>query len=280
MHGIDSGDDTIGFLDSLGLRPCFSLKSDAKILGGKGTRDEPYYFDKENKSDLEKLKEGDYIKYDTGVTSVGENGIVTCRVLYDINSKYGVQIISDKNVANVKLGKSDTWAEGRDAYNNAISTLNTEAEKYLNIKYATDARCVGSLPTLQNGTFINKNSEDIGPVNLNFTSSAEGVNNMKGTDANSVSDKRKLKSLNIEKTGNNYWLASRYAESSSNHCYFYVNIVKQTAGSSNGYESCYVYSSGTTFGRSQTQGLRPCFSLKHDVKITGGNGTSKDPYTM
>ena len=33
-------------------------------------------------------------------------------------------------------------------------------------------------------------------------------------------------------------------------------------------------------GYSDAYGLRPCFSLKSTIKITGGNGTSGNPYTM
>ena len=36
--------------------------------------------------DLVKLKAGNYIKYNTGVTSVGTNGVITCRVLYEASS--------------------------------------------------------------------------------------------------------------------------------------------------------------------------------------------------
>jgi len=38
-------------------------------------------------------------------------------------------------------------------YNNAFVTLNSEAEKYVNRKYAYDGRSVGSLPTTKNGIF-------------------------------------------------------------------------------------------------------------------------------
>ena len=229
-------------------------------------------------SELRKLKTGDYIKYNTGVTSVGENGVVICRVLYDSTSEYGVQIITDKNITNVTLGGKD-WATGRDSYNNAIATLNNEAGKYLNKAYATDARCVGSVPTNQNGTFINKNSENAGPVTLEFISSAEGANNMKDTDTNYETDKAQLESLNISTTGKYYCLASRYVFSDPSACVFCVNYVFSD-GEWDSECLCRVQSDGSTYGYSETYGLRPCFSLKSDIKITGGNGTSDEPYIM
>ena len=227
---------------------------------------------------LSNLKAGDYIKYNTGVTSVGENGVITCRVLYDLTSEYGVQIITDKNIADVTLGGSE-WATGRDSYNNAIATLNTKSEKYINTKYVTDARCVGSVPTIQNGKFTNKNSENVGPATLQFSSSVEGANNMKDTDTNYETDKTQLESLNIWITSENYWLASRNVPSYSSICNFYVRNVF-TDGYLSRNNLCVVYSDGRTYGYSNTLGLRPCFSLKSDIKITGGNGTSDEPYTM
>ena len=227
---------------------------------------------------LSNLKAGDYIKYDTGVTNVGENGVVTCRVLYDATSEYGVQIITDKNITNVTLGGSD-WATGRDDYNNAIATLNTKSEKYLNRAYAIDARCVGSVPTNQNGTFINKNSENAGPVKLQFSSSVAGANNMKDADTNYETDKTQLENLNIWTTGEYYWLASRSVDSFSSACNFRVRYV-DTVGYLDSRSLCEVYSDGNAYGYSDWAGLRPCFSLKSDIKITGGNGTSDEPYIM
>ena len=65
--------------------------------GGSGTPETPETPEITEKP-VSDLKAGEYIKYNTGVTSVGENGVVTCRVLYDATSEYGVQIISDKKV--------------------------------------------------------------------------------------------------------------------------------------------------------------------------------------
>ena len=274
--------NTIGNIEfsySSGLRPCFALKSDIKIIGGDGTSENPYIM--ENRKEVTKsddLPVGAYINYNTGVSSVGTNGVVTCRVLYDASSQYGLQIITDKNISNVKLGGSD-WATASASYNNAIQTLNTEAGKYLNTTYAIDARCVGSVPTNQNGTFTNKNSENAGPVQLPFTSSVSGANNMKEADTNYMIDETQMKNLSIWETGEYYWLASRSVSSSHSFYNFFVSRVN-TDGLGSNYALCNVFSDGSTYGYSYTYGLRPCFSLKSDIKITGGNGTSGNPYTM
>lgn len=236
---------------------------------------------------INNLKAGNYIKYNTGVTSVGENGVITCRVLYEASSQYGLQIISDKNIANVTLGGSD-WATGSASYNSAIETLNNEAEKYINTAYVTDARCVGSVPTINaNGTFTKKDTENAGPVTLQFSSSVSGANNMKGVDTNYTSsgvegiirDKETMEALGIWTTEEIYWLASRYVISDSSYCNFYVRIVG-TSGDLNIEGLCGVHGDGLTGGFSYSQGLRPCFSLRSDINITGGDGTSEAPYTM
>lgn len=224
------------------------------------------------------LKAGDYIKYDTGVSSVGTNGVVTCRVLYDANSEYCLQIITDKNIADVTLGGSD-WATGSDSYNNAITTLNNKAGKYLNRAYTTDARCVGSVPTNQNGTFTNKNSENAGPVKLQFTSSVSGANNMKEADTNYTTDQTQMNNLNIWTTGEYYWITSRDVHSDSSNCKFIIRCVG-AGGDLNSSYLCSLDGSDGTYGGSGAIGLRPCFSLKSDIKITGGDGTSGNPYTM
>jgi len=229
------------------------------------------------------LKAGDYIKYDTGVTSVGENGVITCRVLYEASSEYGLQIISDKNVASVELGGS-TFEEGRTAYNSAIETLNNNtigAGKYLNTTYAVDARCVGSVPTVdENGNFTEKNKEVAGPVTMEFSYNGSTEIDCKNTDTNYTTDQTQMTNANIWTTGENYWIASRNVISNSSYCYFYVRDVGSIGDLSNS-NLCNVRSYGRAYGVSSSNGLRPCFSLRSDIKITGGDGKEEaTAYTM
>lgn len=248
--------------------------------GGSGQQDT-------NTVTISDLKAGDYIKYDTGVEGIG---VITCRVLYEASSEHGLQIISDKNVGtDITLGGSD-WATGSASYNSAIETLNNEAEKYINTTYATDARCVGSVPTVNaNGTFTEKDTENAGPVTLQFNSTVEGANNMKDTDTNYTSngeegivrDKETMEALGIWTTGEYYWLASRTVYSSSSDCVFYVRCVYASGDLDISVFLCIVYSDGSAYGDSCSFGLRPCFSLKSDITITGGDGKSEaTAYTM
>ena len=220
-------------------------------------------------------KPGDYVKYDTGITSVGENGIVTFRVLYN-DGTYGLQIISDKNVEQVTLG-GDTWEEGRDSYNNVISTLNEKAENYAKSSpYALDGRCVGSVPTIgTDGKFNAKNTENAGPVQLEFTSTVE-ANNMKDEDENYKTDQTAMQATNTWTTGEHYWLTSRSVLSNVSYCTFYVWNV-DTGGDLYNNRLCNVSSdNGCAYGYSNGIGLRPVILLNQNVKVIAGDGSSEE----
>ena len=220
---------------------------------------------------------GDYVKYDTGT----EKGVLTFRVLYNDETN-GLQIISDKNVEQVTLG-GDDWTTGRNSYNSAIETLNEAAEYYATSSpYAIDGRCVGSVPTVgADGTFNAKNTENAGPVELQFTTTIEGANNMKDTDTNYtanreegvIRDKEAMEVVGLWTTGETYWLASRNVNSNSSICDFYVRIV--TSNSDLRSYLCSVYSNGSTRGISYEYGFRPCISLRSDIKVTGGDGSEE-----
>lgn len=222
---------------------------------------------------VSKLEAGNYIKYDTGVEGVG---VITCRVLYPANFQYGLQIISDKSVETITLGGS-TFEEGRISYNNAIETLNNAAEKYRNAEYATDVRCVGSMPTVENGVFINKNSETAGPTTLPFLFNGSTSIDCKGEDTNYTTDQEQMQDLEILMTGQSYWLASRNVHSnSSSICYFNVRAVFSTTGL-NADCLCRVYTGEPSLiGFSSAYGLRPCILLKTDIKLTGGDGKTEE----
>ena len=156
--------------------------------------------------ELKTLKQGDYVIYDTGIEGVGE---IVCRVLYDANSEYGLQIVTDdcikQNGEYVRL-----TLEGKDDYNNAIEILNGEAEKYKNEDYVVDARCIGSNPE-------DKTEEAVGFVNYNGS-----ITDIKDGDNNWEADVDTLNNLNIYRTKymdeediyyyKGYWMASREIE--------------------------------------------------------------------
>ena len=224
-------------------------------------------------------KPGDYVKYDTGIESVGDKGKVTFRVLYN-DDKYGLQIISDKNIELVALGTTGrdltAWQASRNDYNNAITMLNEKAEYYAKSSpYALDGRCVGSVPSIgTDGKFNVKNTENVEPVQLEFTSTVEGANNMKGEDNNFEIDQTALQEANIWTTGEEYWLASRDLILNSSYCSFNVRVVN-TNGDLSYNSLSHVNSDGYMYGYDEEGGLRPCISLKSDIKVTAGDGKSE-----
>ncbi len=241
------------------------------------------------------LKAGDYIQYDTGVSTVGKNGVIVCRVLYPVDSEYGLQIISNKNVGeDITLG-GNTWEKGKTAYNGAIEKLNSEAGKYVNTAYAYDGRCVGSIPTVQNGIFVNKNKlrdnegniqDELDTVTIPeeftmpswLTSRDTGCYN---TDTNYTIDEVALHSAGIWTTKENYWLASRWANINSS--VVSVNLRVVVPGGSIGFYNFWsMHPAGYVYPNSYNYGLRPCISLKSNIiKITGGDGLSEDTaYTI
>ena len=157
-----------------------------------------------------KLKVGDYVYY------YDKNGTRRlCAVLYDNSSGYGVQIITMSAVENVELGNGAGNGEesnfnqtdfntAMNSYNNAIETLNKRAEVYLNSTYASDARCVGSVPN-------NKNSQSGYYTFTEFTSKYNGK--FLDADLNYETDWNQMVSLGISYIGENYYLASRLVES-------------------------------------------------------------------
>ena len=196
----------------------------------------------------EKLKSGNYVYY-TDATGV----IRKCIVLWDSSSSYGIEIITNDTVENITLS-------GKDDYNDTITTLNLRAGLYNNQIYSGSARSVGSIPN-------NPNSQP--EIN------AYGL---RTTDNNYEADYNQMRALGILTSNNSYWLASHYQYSSSTYRLYRIRFIN-----GNSLDLCSLYrtnTSGNSFIFSGTYGLRVVFHLKSDIKVTGGNGTSDNPYTL
>ncbi len=232
------------------------------------------------------LKAGDYVEYNNKPYVV----------LYDMDSEFGwVEIVSVNPLESVTLGKNDstTGAQGVSgeldraiwSYNNAISNLNTIAQKYLDNDLADRARCIGSDPT--------------NPLN------EEGNSSIKGIDNNSNKDFNQLKSIganNINDTNYSfYWLSSRdkifYVNESED---FYlnpelglerINSSGKKSNMMNGtlgkliqiyYENQLYYDEqdGGCNGYEATAGFRPVIRLISIAKVISGDGSSDSPYKL
>lgn len=190
---------------------------------------------------LKQLKPGDYVIYDTEIEGVGE---VTCRVLYDATSPYGLQIVTDDCIKKdgeyvyipfgsmywIKDLKSDKsnrkfnefnekfknydfseWYNYEykevEMYNNAISILNNKAMEFCNKKYMLDARCVGSYPGNKE-----RETKSFAVIPNDANKAGTGLTNAKDEDDNYISDYTQLQNNNILITNKHYWFASRYNE--------------------------------------------------------------------
>lgn len=203
------------------------------------------------------LVAGDYVTYPS------PSGNLACRVLYDSSSEYGVQLITSDTVTNsYTLGSSD-FTTSKNAYNSAISTLNSAVSSYNNSTYST-VRCVGSVPN-------NPSQDSAGYHTTQFSSSYSGQ--FKDADTNYKTDYDQMGTLGIRNIGKSYWLASRHVSSDSRYSGFNVRNVGYS-GSLNLSILCNVNSFGDTLAYSVSLGLRPCFTLKSGIKVTGGDGTS------
>ncbi len=247
------------------------MKQFNEIMSGEGdienpntnetTPDEP---EPEEPTVENTLKAGDYVTYPSA------QGDIECRVLYDSTSEYGVQLITRACVgSDVILGDSD-FTTSMNSYNNAISTLNNAAGAYNNSDYST-ARCVGSnpiKPSAEAGYFTSSES---------YMSAYNGQ--LKDTDTNYETDYNQMELLEINDIADEYWLASRGVYSSSSSSGFSVRCVNAS-----GYVDlsilCDVISGGRANANDDSNGLRPVFTLKSGIKVTGGNGESGTPYTL
>ena len=213
------------------------------------------------------LKEGEYVQY------IDKSGITRrCIVIYDSTSGYGTQVVTERGVDSVTIGVEGDLETSIEEYNNIINTLNTKAKEYLNTDYASSARCLGSNPinpAAQSGYYRDKG--------FNFS---EYNGKLRDGDENYVSDLEKIKSYN--RSCRNVWLASRYVVQSEDtgRVTFYVASVGTSSSKYTVNEICIFGSSISDYSKSETMEICPVFTLKDNVKINGGSGTSSDPYTL
>lgn len=228
---------------------------------------------------IETLKAGDKVYYDTGVSSVGDNGVIECIVLYDTEynetngTNYGVQIISADIVDMVTLGDSD-FNTSRDSYNNALKTLYDKAQEYLNPTYASGARGVGSKPDDSDW-----DTEEM--VVIDGAAYPDEYDNIyKIGDENYYTDWTQMGTItkvSIKDASSDYWLASRFYYDSSSQDFGIWKVVL-SSGLTREYLSSVVPWEGYGHGI-KSNGFRPVFILKSGLKITRGDGVDT-PYTI
>ena len=218
---------------------------------------------------------------------------ILCRVLYN-DDTHGIQIISADNVGNVTLGNGDTLVGNADfeydgsvtindnfklaatSYNKAVTTLNNKAKTYKN-STALDARCLGSDPVPTNGVF----AEDVAGYwsrSYEYLKKYGWNDKFKTSDTKYKEDVAKLNSLGLN-ISTDSWLASRYVSSYSSYTCFDVRSVS-SSGDTNDEYLCYVDPDGSVSSYSPSNAFRPVFLLPSGVIISGGDGSSENPYVI
>ena len=183
------------------------------------------------------LKEGDFVTY------IDNNGNeIPCVVLYDLESKDKIEIISVNKVGDVKLEGTSSGMP------NCKSKLSTEANKYLNNKLANNARSV--------------DDTDLGELSWELKES---------TAWNLSSDSFWVGAQSHDSIS---YYAAYYSPSNSSmefvtlysrdDLYYYPECTYE------GTDCAHV------FWTSSTNGLRPIFTLLDTVKIESGDGQSID----
>lgn len=249
----------------------------------------------------------DVLKIDSTVTEpkdrspyVKYNGM-NCRVLYNDNT-HGLQIITEGNLEeNITLGNGDSMVTASDftyegdwtiadgikwaaaSYNGAVDNLNKKAKSYKDTKgIAIDARCLGSIPTLaSNSKFQDDNSGMWSNNTYAYLEEGSWNNKFKDKDTNYTEDVNQLKALGLNvSSGYTWtWLASRDVYSDSDTTVFFVRAVGSTGNTDlNGL--CYVHSNSIPTCISPSNGFRPVFLLSSNVVISGGDGSSENPYVI
>ena len=177
--------------------------------------------------------------------------------------------------------EEESFYKAVDPYNNAIATLNNATTKYINSTYVDRSRSIGSLPS--------NPSHESGLFYIDASMNKDGYFTpynglLKGGDNNSVEDREQLYKLEISGSedwnflgySKGYWLASRDGgadrDDSSD---FRIDAISWTYATMVGIDWW-----GRLLSSDQTRGLRPVFHLKPEVRVTGGNGTKENPYTL
>ena len=224
------------------------------------------------------------------------NGL-DCRVLYN-DDTHGIQIITAESVGDVTLGYGDPEVEASDftydgtasvdanfykaaaSYNNVVDNLNKRAKTYMDTKgIATDARCLGSIPTLNSSSkFQGDTPSKMWSDPYQYLTDYNWNNKFKNSDTNYSEDVKQLNDLGLNVVSST-WLASRDVGSTTSYASFFVRSMDSSSGASFN-NLCRVHSGGPTYSYTPSRGFRPVFLLPSNVVISSGDGSSGNSYVI
>jgi len=187
------------------------------------------------------------------------------RVMYNNNGQ--LDIISADSTENLYL-------QGKTGYAKGVNTLNSIGQAYVNNTYATSGRHIGST------------SNSIGEIDE--TTIVKGVSGEPYNDSEYETDVNQIENnglLHSNEHGSGLvWLASRNCADLGVTADFTLNFLYYEGGGVCYYNFLYeIYHDPFSDYESELSyelGIRPVVSLKSNIYITGGSGTSSDPYQI
>ena len=214
-------------------------------------------------TNINELVAGNYVTYPSA------KGPLSCRVLYDSSSGYGVQLIASScPEETLELGNKDSFEDSIASYNNGMNVLNEVVSLYNNSTYSTRARPVGSHPTNSDTTIYYTTNDP-------YISQYNGQ--IKIGDTNYLLDFEQMERLGIANIDEQYWLGSRYmweneAKDWASFGFYYVRKTYPTVTPVSW--NMVAFEGGNKTSSSMDFKVRPVFVLNSNVKVTGGDGKS------
>ena len=150
---------------------------------------------------------------------------------------------------------------------------------------ATDARCLGSVATLSSDYKFKGDTSGI--QDFPTSSGYKYIENIglqkkcKKYDTNYLEDKNKIVELRIYNRNKQVWLASRkidYTTRDISLSLYYMSNLSH-------YDTSLIYASSDTSnvitsGYGRSYGFRPVFLISPNATISGGDGSSENPYII
>ena len=227
----------------------------------------------------------------------------TYRVLYDVSSPYGIEIITSNAIGNVTLGKNDPAGNGIEeagnmgssqraiwSYHNTIDTLNKTAENSVdvNTNMVDSIRSVGSLPYYKDYRNREKFNDTLGLKcndllieTIKIYEQSETINDFVTgktvrKESNSTLDYNQMIQLNIINTNKFYYLATRYVDVGKASATFHFSAVGENGKGAWGRFFSKDEGNGRFVLYSYNGAIRPVLHLTPNIKITSGDGLSEE----
>ncbi len=252
-----------------GIRPSINIKSSVEVVSGDGSKENPYRLKGDNDKNLENTLlntrySGEYVRFGTGENNLYqivyiENGTakLTSKEPLRENGQYKTMAFGTTN----EYSKNSTLGSflNNDFLNPANGYLTEEQVEmilpnstwYLGTVGPEASYLLAKYQERQKINYAPQTTASIGLLRFGEPLATQQEEYYRGDFTN----------LN-----SNYWLITKFPYNGADA----VRMVEQRALIHLPISPNYV----------ETMGIKPAFYLKSDVKITGGNGTKENPFTI